>query len=74
VGRAERSGLVRRQEDEADHRRALISLTLEGEAMLEDLVTRHWIELESQGPQLMKALERLLDDGAMTARQRNETK
>jgi DNA-binding MarR family transcriptional regulator len=72
VGRAERSGLVRRQEDAADHRRALISLTAEGEAMLEGLVERHWVELESQGPELMMALERLLGDGAVIARLRNE--
>jgi len=74
VGRAERSGLVRRQEDTSDHRRALISLTAEGEAMLEDLVARHWMELERQGPELMTAMERLLGDGALITRQRSETR
>jgi DNA-binding MarR family transcriptional regulator len=74
VGRAERSGLVCRQEDAVDHRRALISLTPEGEAMLEVLVARHWTELESKGPELMTAMEKLLCDGAMIPPQRNETK
>ncbi len=73
VGRAERSGLVRRQEDAADHRRALISLTPEGEAMLGGLVKKHWMELESQGPKLMTALDRLLGDGALITQRRSET-
>lgn len=60
VGRAERSGLVRRQEDAADHRRALITLTGEGTAVLEQLMERHWKELVKQGPELMHALDDLL--------------
>ncbi len=63
VGRAERSGLVLRHEDAADHRRSLVSLTAGGEAVLEGLVERHWVELERQGPELMTALERLIIDG-----------
>ena len=62
VGRAERGGLVRRQEDAADHRRALLTLTGEGNAMLEQLVEAHWGELGRRGPDLMQALEILLED------------
>jgi DNA-binding MarR family transcriptional regulator len=69
VGRAERSGLVGRQEDAADHRRALITLTPAGEEMLQGLVRSHWAEMERQGPALLKALSRLLQDQAAEDKQ-----
>jgi DNA-binding MarR family transcriptional regulator len=72
VGRVERSGLIRRQEDATDHRRALITLTADGEALLERLVSRHWAELERQGPELLKALEQLLSDEAADESQGSE--
>ncbi len=69
VGRAERSGLVQRREDATDHRRALVTLTGAGQGVLESLVALHWTELERQGPELMRTLERLLGDGVTGKRQ-----
>ncbi|WP_213806943.1 helix-turn-helix domain-containing protein [Granulicella sp. dw_53] len=73
VGRAERSGLVSRTEDAADHRRALITLTADGQTLLERLVGSHWAELERQGPGLLEALGNLLTaDVAVGGRDRSE--
>lgn len=74
VGRAERSGLVRRQDDAVDHRRALITLTEAGELLLEGLVRSHWPELERQGPDLLEALGRLLHDEAAAEKRGRETR
>lgn len=74
VGRAERGGLVRRQEDAADHRRALITLTTEGQEMLVSLVERHWGELERQGPELMETLAKLLGAGPVKGKKRSESR
>jgi DNA-binding MarR family transcriptional regulator len=64
VDRAERSGLVRRVADETDHRRSLLEITGEAEAVLSQLVSRHLAELQSEGPALVRALQKIIGDGA----------
>ena len=63
VDRAERSGLVRRVADESDHRRSLLEITGEAEAVLLQLVSRHLAELQSEGPALVRALQKIIGDG-----------
>ena len=72
VGRAERMGLVQREEDASDHRRALITLTEAGRALLTTLVAQHWTELEQSGPELRTALDRLLTE-SLPRRKKRET-
>ena len=60
VDRAERSGLVRRVADEIDHRRSLVEVTGRGSELLSLLVAQHLIEIGNEGPEMMRALERLL--------------
>jgi DNA-binding MarR family transcriptional regulator len=64
VDRAERSGLVLRIADESDHRRSLLEITGEAEAVLSQLVSRHLAELQSEGPALVLALQKIIGDGA----------
>ncbi len=59
VDRAERAGLVRREEDDRDLRRSLVQLTPHGMAMLELLVKQHLAELETRGEAIIGALRRL---------------
>lgn len=72
VDRAERSGLVRRVADEADHRRSLVEVTERGGRLLATLVEAHMAEIETEGPELLRALERLI--GAGHAAKRNGTR
>jgi DNA-binding MarR family transcriptional regulator len=61
IDRAERSGLVRRVADESDHRRSLLEITERGGEVLARLVGEHLIEIEVEGPELMRALQRLIN-------------
>ena len=61
VDRAEKSGLVRRVSDESDHRRALLEITERGGEVLTELVAKHLNEIEANGPEIRRALEKLLD-------------
>ena len=56
VDRAERAGLVRREPDENDLRRSLVSLTPQGERMLQDLALEHLNELAPRCDYLISAL------------------
>lgn len=60
VDRAQRSGLVRRVADESDHRRSLLEMTERGEQLLSLLVAEHLTEIERKGPEMGRALQRLL--------------
>jgi DNA-binding MarR family transcriptional regulator len=60
VDRAERSGLVRRVADESDHRRSLLEITERGGEVLAQLVEQHLEEIEAEGPEMMRALQRLI--------------
>ena len=64
VDRAEKSGLVRRVTDESDHRRSVVAITAEAEAILAQLVLRHLAELQSEGPALVCALQKIIGNGA----------
>lgn len=60
VDRAEKAGLVRRVADESDHRRALVEMTEKGGELVSHLVKQHLMEVETAGPELLRALERLV--------------
>lgn len=59
VDRLERRGLVRRERGERDRRQVYVRLTAEGERVLGDLAAFHWQELQTIGPELIRALERI---------------
>src|SRR5258708_27241484 len=60
VGRVERSGLIRRQEDATDHRRALITVAGGGGALLGRLLSRDWAGVGREGAEVLKRLEQLV--------------
>jgi DNA-binding MarR family transcriptional regulator len=60
VDRAEKAGLVRRVADESDHRRALVEITEKGGELVTRLVEQHLIEVETTGPDILRAFERLV--------------
>ncbi|HEX3968280.1 MAG TPA: MarR family transcriptional regulator [Edaphobacter sp.] len=64
VDRAERSGLVRRLTDESDHRRSVVDITEEAEAILSQLMSHHLAELQREGPALVCALQNIIGNGA----------
>lgn len=74
IDRTEQRDLVRRRRNPDDRRQVLVSITPEGEALLQELAAAHWAELKSSGPRLVSALlnviegensfEALPDDGA----------
>jgi DNA-binding MarR family transcriptional regulator len=63
VDRAERAGRVLRVADESDHRRSVVEITAEADAVLSQLVERHLAELQSEGPALIRALQKIVVDG-----------
>lgn len=60
VDRAQRLDLVRRVADESDHRRALLEITEKGSQLLSHLVAEHLKEMETNGPEMGRALQRLI--------------
>ena len=62
IDRLERHNLVTRHRDEADQRRVLISLTTQGEEILQTLSRHMLTELQSTGPDLVRSLNALLVD------------
>ena len=72
VDRAEKAGLVRRVADESDHRRSLVEITGRGAELLSQLVTQHLIEVEAEGPELVRTLQRLIGARAATTRKGGE--
>ncbi len=61
VDRAERTGLVRRDNDPTDLRRSLVQLTSQGQEILERLVAEHLRELAPLCEPLIQALHDLQD-------------
>jgi len=61
VDRAEKAGLVARQSDPRDLRRSLVKLTPEGEHIMRIMVTEHVAELKRLGPEIMSALEAVIN-------------
>ncbi|MBT9329645.1 MarR family winged helix-turn-helix transcriptional regulator [Paracidobacterium acidisoli] len=60
VDRTIDQGLLRRSPDPTDHRRILLRITAQGESLLDSLANHHIRELEETGPELLRALRRLL--------------
>jgi DNA-binding MarR family transcriptional regulator len=60
VDRLERHGYVRRSASLQDHRQVLVRLTPAGASVLRRLSLAHHQELETAGPALAKALQRLM--------------
>jgi DNA-binding MarR family transcriptional regulator len=60
VDRTIEQGLLRRCPDPTDHRRILLRMTPQGEKMLGSLAAWHLRELEETGPELIRALRRVL--------------
>jgi DNA-binding MarR family transcriptional regulator len=64
VDRTIEQGLLRRLGDAADHRRILLRVTPQGERVLASLAAFHTKELEQLGPELVRALDRVLNSNA----------
>ena len=60
VDRTIDQGLIRRCPDPTDHRRILLRMTPHGEKLLASLAAWHVRELEETGPELIRALRRVL--------------
>jgi DNA-binding MarR family transcriptional regulator len=60
VDRTIEQGLLRRSPDPTDHRRILLKMTPLGEKLLGSLAAWHLRELEETGPELIRALRRVL--------------
>ncbi|MGA8028740.1 MAG: MarR family transcriptional regulator [Bryobacteraceae bacterium] len=68
IGRlVERGALVRRHSEE-DRREVLVEVTPHGEQLLEKLSVLHWQELQTSGPKLSEALERIVHHSASRQR------
>jgi DNA-binding MarR family transcriptional regulator len=61
VDRTIEQGLLRRLQDPSDHRRILLRVTPEGEHVLSSLAQFHTIQLQEAGPELVRALARILN-------------
>lgn len=60
VDRTIEQGLLRRTSDPEDHRCILLRVTPQGERVLASLAEFHTRELEQSGPELVRALQRVL--------------
>ena len=72
VDRAERSGLVRRVADESDHRRSLVEMTARGGEVLTQLMAKHLAEIEANGPEIQRTLQKLTEPRSGTSRKNRE--
>jgi len=62
INRLAERGAVQRQPSPTDRREVLVELTPHGEELLHRLSVQHWEELQTSGPALSAALQRLLED------------
>jgi DNA-binding MarR family transcriptional regulator len=62
VNRLQAAGFVRRRRGQEDRREVLVELTSRGQNILRQLSLHHRTELRSQGPELLSALERLIQN------------
>jgi DNA-binding MarR family transcriptional regulator len=60
VDKLEIRGLIVRERSEADRREVLLRVTDAGEALLRTLSALHRLQLETVGPNMVRALERVL--------------
>lgn len=70
VDRSVEQGLLRRSGDATDHRRILLRVTPQGERILASLAEFHTRELEQSGPELVRALNRILRGRSATRSRR----
>src|SRR5436309_14459044 len=61
IDRLVERGLIQRSRDDEDQRRVFIKLTPQGEEVLRKLSMLHYTELQTTGPALVQALNRLID-------------
>jgi DNA-binding MarR family transcriptional regulator len=61
VDKVEMRGLILRERSEADRREVLLRVTYDGEALLRTLSALHRLQLETVGPNMVRALERVLE-------------
>ena len=64
VNRTEKRALVSRSREAPDRRLVFVRLTAEGERLLDDLAGHHLAELRTAGPELVRALESILNSRA----------
>lgn len=62
VNRMETRGLIKRRSNPGDRRQVLIHLTAAGEKVLRSLSFAHRTELKTMGPELMRALQKILKE------------
>ncbi len=62
AARAEARGLVRRTRGETDRRQVYVNLTEAGDTALRDLSSTHHRELVTAAPELIRVLQRIVDD------------
>lgn len=62
VNRLSDAGFVTRRRGEVDRRKVFVELTDKGDAVLSDLSRHHLRELRSIGPELVQALDRLINE------------
>jgi DNA-binding MarR family transcriptional regulator len=62
VNRMETRGLIKRRSNPGDRRQVLIHLTAAGEKVLRRLSFAHRTELKTMGPELMRALQKILKE------------
>jgi len=67
VNRLSAAGFVRRRRNDQDRREVLLDLTPRGERLLSGLSLHHQHELRMQGPALVAALKRAMQDGSSVA-------
>jgi DNA-binding MarR family transcriptional regulator len=60
VDKLESRGLLLRERGEEDRREVLLRVTREGESLLRSLSALHRLQLETVGPNMVRALERVL--------------
>lgn len=64
IDRTVAQGVVVRRHNEEDRREVLVELTPEGERLLQKLSISHWQQLQTAGPALSRALNKLLRQAA----------
>lgn len=72
VDRTIKQGLLHRTGDDSDHRRILLRVTPRGERVLASLADFHTRELEQSGPELLRALNRVLRASALAKPKRGK--
>lgn len=66
VDKLEARGLILRERSEEDRREVLLRLTRDGDALLRALSSLHRDQLETVGPNMVRALERVLELSSST--------